>query len=159
MSSSLELLMLTADAHRARVRTVFGNRSARRRAPSPLPPRLADDAPRRPPSHSPLSRCDTQTLSIEHAGTVSNWSQGSRRHEPSQSAPTRHASTSATTVAEPHMLRNLLLQTYSPMSPSLDTHPTSPVVIRHRPLFHPPLPVGHPRTYASHPYLRYQIPR
>ncbi len=58
-----------------RVFAAFGNRSARRRAPLPLlfvPPRL-----------------------------VSNQHLGSSRHELSQSAPTRQAFTSQTTVAEP----------------------------------------------------------
>ncbi len=49
----------------ARVLAAFGNRSARRQAPSPLflaPPRLTDNASRPHPSHSPMSRSDLQTL-------------------------------------------------------------------------------------------------
>ncbi len=86
--------------------------------------------------------------------TVSNWSQGSRRHEPSRSAPTRHASPSATTVAEPHM-RDSFFPTYSPMSPTLDTRPTSPADIRHLPLSHPSFPR---RTFTPHRDLPYYTP-
>ncbi|KAI0800168.1 hypothetical protein C8Q74DRAFT_1234771 [Fomes fomentarius] len=70
--------------------------------------------------------------------------------------PTRHGSTSATTVAEPHMLRDSFSPTYPPMSPSPDTRPTSPADIRHRPPSDPSLPR---RTYTLHPYSQYQTSR
>ncbi len=62
----------------ARVPAAFGNRSARRRAPSPLflvPPRLTDDASHRHPPHSPLSQRDHRHLealeSVEQASGIS----------------------------------------------------------------------------------------
>ncbi len=81
----------------ARVLAAFGNRSARRQAPSPLllaPPRLADDASCRHPSDIPLRRHRTHTArALELAGIVSNRSQRSRRSKPAPHATTRQTFT------------------------------------------------------------------
>ncbi|KAI0770648.1 hypothetical protein C8Q74DRAFT_917260 [Fomes fomentarius] len=106
---------------RPRVLAAFGNRSAPRRVPSQLllvrghgPKRLtADEASRRHPSHMPLLQTHRE---LEPAGTDLNKCHGSRRHEPSQHAPLRQASTSASTVAEPHGYSHsdLLADTFQP---------------------------------------------
>ncbi len=131
----------------ARVLVAFGDPSASRQALSllclPLPPLTAHDTPRRHPSSTHLSQRDAthgDSEAPDPAGNISDKHHMSHRHQPSQPTVTQQGSTSAMTVAKPHMLRHTPAPTPSSTSLSLSPRPMSPASIQHGLLSHPSFP-------------------